>query len=944
MKSLEKHHMRILASVTVDGKVGVKTIAKTFASGKTEKLVYQTLADCGLPNGKGDSMEKHEFTFDVFYKIYQAICPRTDIEDLFKSLTKTDTLSAPKFIEFLNDKQRDSRLNQILYPEYNQKRVMEIINKYEPDQENIKTEKISKEGLIRYMMSDENAPVLLDRLDIYQDMDQPLCKYYINSSHNTYLSGKQFGGKSSVEMYRQTLIAGCRCVELDCWDGDAKVNFEPIITHGKAMCTDIMFIDVVYALRDCAFVSSDYPVILSLEDHCCRNQQLKMAKYFDEILGDMLLKDFLPSHPMKKGVEMPSPNALKRKILLKHKRLKPDVEKSELEMFLKGELQVEDASEDPNAEAAEKKPDEPAGDGQPAPPVHTGGTSKIHPLLSSMINYIQSVHFAGFDAALEKGLTYQMSSFSETAALGYLKSQAVEFVDYNKMQISRLYPKGARVDSSNYMPQVFWNSGCQLVALNFQTPDLPMQLNQGKFEYNGGCGYLLKPEFMCRDDKQFDPFSETGIDGVVAATCEVKVIAGQFLSDKKIGTYVEVDMYGLPADTIRKEFRTKVVPANGLNPMYDEDPFIFRKVVLPELAVLRFGVYDENDKLLGQRILPFNDLQMGYRHIALKTEANFPMALPMLFIQIDVKIYVPDGFGDFMDALSDPRAFASAQEKRADQLKSLGIEESEIGTNVIESKGKKPAGGGKPGAGGKKEEEKPKKEEIKFDPITPESLMLEKTFNKATKKHQKELATIKKKQLKELQSTIKGQCTSIEKAAKGKKPMTCEEIEKEEKIMTMVRDQTKEWTDMMQRHRKDNWEMTKAHLTAQEEILKNIMETVQAQQMKDLEARGQADIKEMQAEQVKTSVETAKEVQNDPKLKTKADKDRRIKEKQAANTKKFMEERKTIGIKQNKAKTKLKNAHTKQLEDLSKWIKIQIGICNEEEAEWKLMNKREAFV
>ena len=81
--------------------------------------------------------------------------------------------------------------------------------------------------------------------------------------------------------------------------------------------------------------------------------------------------------------------------------------------------------------------------------------------------------------------------------------------------------------------------------------------------------------------------SETGIDGVVAATCEVRVISGQFLSDKKIGTYVEVDMFGLPADTIRKEFRTKVIPLNGLNPQYDEDPFIFRKVVLPELAVLR---------------------------------------------------------------------------------------------------------------------------------------------------------------------------------------------------------------------------------------------------------------------------------------------------------------------------------------------------------------------
>ena len=61
-------------------------------------------------------------------------------------------------------------------------------------------------------MSDENAPVFLDRLDIYMDMDQPLCHYFINSSHNTYLTGRQFGGRSSVEMYRQVLLSGCRLV------------------------------------------------------------------------------------------------------------------------------------------------------------------------------------------------------------------------------------------------------------------------------------------------------------------------------------------------------------------------------------------------------------------------------------------------------------------------------------------------------------------------------------------------------------------------------------------------------------------------------------------------------------------------------------------------------------------------------------------------------------
>ena len=137
-----------------------------------------------------------------------------------------------QFIDFLNDKQRDPRLNEILYPLYNEKRATEIIDEYEQDKENKARRKrisnfrielncdyiykrdglgrLSKDGFIRYLMSDDNAPVWLDRLDIYMEMDQPLSHYYINSSHNTYLSGRQFGGKSSVEMYRQTLLAGCR--------------------------------------------------------------------------------------------------------------------------------------------------------------------------------------------------------------------------------------------------------------------------------------------------------------------------------------------------------------------------------------------------------------------------------------------------------------------------------------------------------------------------------------------------------------------------------------------------------------------------------------------------------------------------------------------------------------------------------------------------------------
>ncbi|OWK03525.1 PLCB4, partial [Cervus elaphus hippelaphus] len=123
------------------------------------------------------------------------------------------------------------------------------------------------------------------------------------------------------------------------------------------------------------------------------------------------------------------------------------------------------------------------------------------------------------------------------------------------------------------------------------------------------------------------------------------VISGQFLSDKKIGTYVEVDMYGLPTDTIRKEFRTRMVMNNGLNPVYNEESFVFRKVILPDLAVLRIAVYDDNNKLIGQRILPLDGLQAGYRHVSLRNEGNKPLSLPTIFCNIVLKTYVPDGFG-----------------------------------------------------------------------------------------------------------------------------------------------------------------------------------------------------------------------------------------------------------------------------------------------------------
>ena len=64
-----------------------------------------------------------------------------------------------------------------------------------------------------------------------------------------------------------------------------------------------------------------------------------------------------------------------------------------------------------------------------------------------------------------------MSSFPETIVDKFTNQKnSQKFVQYNLHQFSRVYPKGTRVDSSNYDPTPMWNCGVQMAALNYQTP------------------------------------------------------------------------------------------------------------------------------------------------------------------------------------------------------------------------------------------------------------------------------------------------------------------------------------------------------------------------------------------------------------------------------------------------------------------------------------------
>uniref|UniRef100_A0A8C7N5L7 Phosphoinositide phospholipase C n=1 Tax=Oncorhynchus kisutch TaxID=8019 RepID=A0A8C7N5L7_ONCKI len=680
----------------------LKAILKMFSD---KKRVETALEQCGLVTNRVEGIKPDDFTWEMFQSFLHSLCLRPEIERIFVELGSRGKpfLSLDQLTDFINRRQRDSRLNEVLYPPLKREQIRQLMEKYESNASQLERDQISLMGFSKYLGGEENTIVPPERLDIIDDMNQPLSHYFINSSHNTYLTVGQLTGLSSVEMYRQVLLTGCRCIELDCWKGRPQ-DEEPYITHGFTMTTEIPFKEVIEAIAESAFKTSPYPVILSFENHVdSAKQQAKMAEYCRTIFGDALLIDPLEKYPV--GLPLPSPQELLGKILIKNKKKHHHRASSGGNMRRRtGEIDaLEQASPVNGIYNIVFRPldffqhfvtlqpyskmyyliflshqiytKDPIMTRQK----HGTASSEVNATeeMSTLVNYIEPVKFKSFEVANKRNKYFEMSSFVETKGMDTLKSAPIEFVEYNKKQLSRIYPKGTRVDSSNYMPQLFWNVGCQMVALNFQTLDLPMQLNMGVFEYNGHSGYLLKPEFMRRTDKHFDPFTENIVDGIVANTVKIRVISGQFLTDKKVGVYVEVDIFGLPADTKRK-YRTRTSNGNSLDPVWDDETFVFNKVVLPTLASLRIAVFEENGKFLGHRICPVSTIRPGYHYISLKNEMNQPLLLPSLLVYTEAQDYIPNEHQEYAEALTNPIKHVSLLDQRERQLAALMEDNGEV--------------------------------------------------------------------------------------------------------------------------------------------------------------------------------------------------------------------------------------------------------------------------
>ncbi|XP_072810296.1 1-phosphatidylinositol 4,5-bisphosphate phosphodiesterase zeta-1 [Vicugna pacos] len=609
---------------------------------KTQKLLEKFNIRCNDIHMKyifkdNDRLKQGRITIEEFRTIYRVIAHREEITEIFNTYSENRKFLFEKnLVEFLTQEQYVFNINQSF--------AYEIIQKYEPIEEVKQAHQMSFEGFTRFMGSSECLLFNTEYQSVYQDMTHPLNDYFISSSHNTYLISDQLVGPSDLWGYVSALVKGCRCLEIDCWDGSQN---EPVVYHGYTFTSKLLFKTVIQAIQKYAFITSDYPVVLSLENHCSPAQQEVMADSLQSVFGDSLLSDTLDDFLDK----LPSPEALKFKILVRNKKIGTLRETHERKGCDKhGQVEECEEEETEQEEENEAKGPEPMDVSQDSSvkdteskrvvgiPLFRKKRVKIAMALSDLVIYTKAEKFRSFDHSRLYQQFNESNSIGETQARKLSKLRANEFILHTKKFITRVYPKATRADSSNFNPQEFWNIGCQMVALNFQTPGLPMDLQNGKFLDNGNSGYILKPHFLRDTNSEFNPnkavYDRNPITLTIRLISGIQLPPSSHSSSNKADTLVIIEIFGVPNDQMKQQ--TRVIKKNAFSPRWNET-FTFI-IQVPELAMIRFVVENQSllagNEFLGQYTLPVLCMSKGYRRVPLFSKTGESLEPASLFVYI----------------------------------------------------------------------------------------------------------------------------------------------------------------------------------------------------------------------------------------------------------------------------------------------------------------------
>lgn len=510
--------------------------------------IYMNEAEFNAQFDKVCLLGHNVLTRGEFLEFYRSIRERRDLREIFEHNKdpSSETMSKEKFFHLLRRRQGvDVSENTADYDA--------LFNRYADDDNKGLGISMSDDEdgsmsfkAFRAFFLDDNA--LVPEVKTKPLLDQPLTDYFISSSHNTYLTGWQWGGHSSAEPYVDALKQGCRCVEIDCWNGD---DGKPWVTHGNTGTTGVSFVSCIKAINLWAFRMSPYPLIISLEVHCNPAQQKEMVTIMKECFGTKLVTEPIDS----RTCILPSPEELRNRILIKvkepmalppssynanltvqtnvgHRRSRSkseaDATSSPIQspstpMEIRTDLlgldgphpQRSATVNSTRSRAARYPPAQPfnplaqitsSDDSDAEGPISPSKKKKIPPSkivreLGVLGVYTQGIKFQDFNSPGSR-LTNHVYSFSESTFKEKSKTPQMKAAleKHNRHHLMRVYPKGTRANSSNFDPLLYWRHGVQMAATNWQTYDMGTEINDAMFASgHDRTGYVLKPKEIRTD-------------------------------------------------------------------------------------------------------------------------------------------------------------------------------------------------------------------------------------------------------------------------------------------------------------------------------------------------------------------------------------------------------------------------------------------------------------
>jgi phosphatidylinositol phospholipase C delta len=642
--------------------------------------------------------------FDQFRCFIKRLRKRQDIKQVFKNIKPSSMkeLDQQSFLDFLVNIQGISVNSRLSHWTSTFER---FCNRFRKDGEARTNQTTMNFAAFQDLMMHSAISGATNGRTSDRPLDRPLNEYFISSSHNTYLTGRQFMDDCSTEAYVSALTRGCRCVEIDCWDGPGGPGGRPEVRHGRNFTKPVLFSDCIHVINEHAFRSSAYPLIISLEVHCSPPQQAAMVDTMTSIFGDKLV-----TTPIDDSSVLPSPEQLKGRILIKVKASAEEL--GEIAQSMEGSASSSRHTNSPRAVSLSLDTQLPSSLTLPSPvcmtPIDADTTpregrhsssatplslsssaeesdfisekrrkmpsSNIVRVLGDLGVYAKGIKYTSFKTSQAKTFNHIYSFAEGTFERIAMKAADSESMEkHNKRHLMRVYPSNFRVQSDNFDPLKFWRRGVQMSALNWQTHDHGMQINDAMFAAGDDqAGYVLKPLDMRVDINERNPRPLKRL-----VRFSIDVISAQQLPRPRnwagdgINPFVQLEVF-TPEDrskagaeavagagSLRR--RTHIVENNGYDPTFHDTLSVAVETCYPSLVFVRLTVHNSLDGRTPHTSGPaplatftakLDSLQQGYRHIPLNNAANERYYFATLFCRVN-KLPVelaPDGSETFETA------------------------------------------------------------------------------------------------------------------------------------------------------------------------------------------------------------------------------------------------------------------------------------------------------